>query len=349
MIIFGADVHPVFQAGLPIEALPSVGIEFLSVKVSQGTSSVYLDQGALGFLQRGVAAGMLCVGYHWLEPSNEDAQASVFAAALQRAGNLPGVSDVEDITPARVPTLNISGIRAFHNACTQRGARVPFMYLPHWYWQAIGSPDLTGLPQLWASSYPTNRTGTPQQLYPLVDDARWASYGGQSIGPLQFASSGILAGYQPVDVNAYQGSRAQLAKALGLHTRYKERPEMIKLPSTATPVDPKTSPLTWPQRNFDVPWNVVGGWEGDAAFSFGVQDWNSGRPDAVRGLLLLASWMMPGGKLIPVDPIFTVSGGGQALTAHTLTKEYPAPAGCVGVTLNYAAPNEAYVAIGRSG
>ena len=144
-------------------------------------------------------------------------------------------------------------------------------------------------------------------------------------------------------------NRAQQIAGNGQGPKHRERTNMIRLPATGVPTDPKSSPLTWLQRNFDIPWNVVGGWEGNAAFSFGVQDWNSGRADAVRGLLLLASWMMPGGKLIPVDPIFTVAGMGQALAAHTLTKEYPAPAGCVGVTLNYAAPGEAYVAIGRSG
>jgi hypothetical protein len=181
--------------------------------------------------------------------------------------------------------------------------------------------------------------------------ARWAwqaaAWSGGNVDPrihiFQHVAAVIVGGVE-CDVNEAR------QPDFGQHpVKKKETTEMIRLPATVTPTDPKTSPLTWPQRNFDIPWNVAGGWEGNAAFSFGVQDWNSGRADAVRGFLLLASWMMPDGKLIPVDSVFTVAGMGQALTAHTLTKEYPAPAGCVGVTLNYAAPGEAYVAIGRSG
>lgn len=134
-----------------------------------------------------------------------------------------------------------------------------------------------------------------------------------------------------------------------VNTKIQKEPEMIRLPETLLPSDPSSAPKSWPERNFDIPWNVAGGWEGGAAFSFGVQDWPGRSADQVRGYLLIASWIMPGGKLAPVDPVFTAAGGGTPISAHTLTKEYPAPAGCVGVTLNYAAPGEAYVAIGRSG
>jgi hypothetical protein len=124
--------------------------------------------------------------------------------------------------------------------------------------------------------------------------------------------------------------------------------DMIQLPATAVPSDPKKDPQMWSQRNFDVTWDPAGGWGGGAAWSFGVQDWG-GRTDFVRGYLSLASWMLPGGKLVPVDPVFTATGGGQSILAHTPTRTYPAPTGCVGVTLNYSAPNGAYVTVGRSG
>jgi hypothetical protein len=129
----------------------------------------------------------------------------------------------------------------------------------------------------------------------------------------------------------------------------KNKADMIQIPSTAMPTMPNSDPKTWPQRNFIVPWNVAGGWEGSAAFSFGVQDWPNRTVDQVRGYLYLASWVLGGGKLVPINAGLGPNGGGLLLNAQTLTMEYLAPQGAVGVTLNYAAPNGAFGALGRSG
>jgi N-acetylmuramoyl-L-alanine amidase len=129
----------------------------------------------------------------------------------------------------------------------------------------------------------------------------------------------------------------------------REHRSMERLPATAMPSDPNSDPKTWPQRNFDVAWNVTGGWEGGAAFSFGGQDWGGRKADSVRAYLRMASWIMNTGKLVPVTADLSTNGAGLILNAHQLTPEYAAPNGCVGVTLNYAAPGEAYVPVGRSG
>lgn len=127
--------------------------------------------------------------------------------------------------------------------------------------------------------------------------------------------------------------------------------DMITLPRTTPPADVNSPPRTWPQRNYTVGWNVVDGWLGKAAFSFGVQDWGGRTADTSRGFLLIASWIFLDGRRAPVDRSLTADGGGQVIMQHRPTMEYTAPAGCVGVTLNYAAPADegAYVAIGRSG
>jgi hypothetical protein len=347
MIIFGADIHPVYQAGIPIEQLPGAGIDFLSVKVSQGTSSVYLSQGSLSMIHRALAVGILVVGYHWLEPGNEQAQAATFAAALNQAGISAGVSDVEDITSTHAPTLNIAGIRSFHDSCAAHGAHVAFMYLPHWYWQAIGSPNLTGLPMLWASSYPSSRAGSLQDLYTAVDSSRWQAYGGLSVGPLQFASTAIVAGYQPVDVNAFQGNRAEFAGYIGYSPRKKGHSEMDQLPATPMPVDVNSDPAKWPQRVWDIGFDLAGGWEGEFAYEFGVQDWGGRTVDAVRGFLAMASWRTPTG-LVPVSPDLAAGGKGQVIYDHTPTVALVAPHGATALVVNYAAPGGAYVTEGRS-
>lgn len=348
MTVFGADIHPVFQAGINIEAMPSVGIDFLSVKVSQGTSSVYLGQGAQSMIHRALGAGLLVLGYHYLTPGNEDAQAGVFAAALTACGAIPGVSDVESLNGAGQPNLTVGGIRGFHDACRRRGADVRFMYLPRWYWSRIGSPDLSGLPMLWASGYPTGRVDVPQALYQAVTPTYWTAYGGLPVGPLQFAESAIVAGHQPVDANAFPGDRAQFASLLGPPRRNrKEHDEMDQLPATPAPANPNSPPSTWPQRVYDVGFDLAGGWEGDFAFEFGVQEWAGRNTDAVRGYLALASWRTPGG-LVPVRPELAVGGPGLTIYDHTPTAGFVAPPGSTALVVNYAAPGGAYVSEGRS-
>jgi GH25 family lysozyme M1 (1,4-beta-N-acetylmuramidase) len=206
MPIWGVDVHPVYQAGLDIGALRGAGVDFLSCKVSEGTT-VFDSQ---NWLRRGKQAGLISVGYHYLRPGSEDQQAQVFTGQLAQAG-VPGVIDAEAIDSQSRPTLTIAGIRAFHQRCLARGARIPLIYLPRWYWQAMGSPDLRGLPMLWASSYPSSTTGSPAQLYQNVTPSRWTAYGGLPVAVLQFSEHGRVAGYSPVDVNAYLGTYEQLA------------------------------------------------------------------------------------------------------------------------------------------
>jgi hypothetical protein len=166
----------------------------------------------------------------------------------------------------------------------------------------------------------------------------------------QFADDCPVDPFGPCDANSADGLAVhELSAALGLDILIKKgRASMISLPATDKPSDINSDPSKWPERNYNVGWNVAGGWEGDVAFSLGVQDWG-GRTDNSRGFLFLASWIFPGDKLTPVDQVYTAAGGGQTLNQHSLTSEYVAPKGCVGVTFNYAAPAGAFVALGRSG
>lgn len=213
MTIFGVDIHPGYQAGFPIEALPGAGMVFLSVKVSEGTNSSFMEAGALDWIRRGHRAGLLCMGYHYLRPGAEQQQAKVFCDALRRA-NVPGVLDAEAIDGAGRPTLSISGIRTFLDHCRRNGARVPLLYLPKWYWERMGRPSLSGLPMLWASSYPSKTVGNAATLYQAVGANRWAAYGNNPVAILQFAETGAVAGRSPIDLNAFHGTRDQLQSIL---------------------------------------------------------------------------------------------------------------------------------------
>ncbi|HEY2763427.1 MAG TPA: GH25 family lysozyme [Pseudonocardiaceae bacterium] len=248
MPLYGADCHPVFQRGLNIEQVARE-VDFLAVKVSEGIDSSYLAQGSADWIARATRAGLPVLGYHYLRPGNEDQQAWIFAEVLRTTGGIPGMLDAEALTTgamghpagtltdsggmgrtphlhgglmpaehlagATSPSLTTAGIRYFLQRCAAHGATVPLLYLPQWFWQAMGSPSLAGLPPLWASSYPGSSAGTPAQLYANVTPRRWNGYGGLGVAVLQFADTGIVAGYQPVDVDAYLGTSAQFAQLLG--------------------------------------------------------------------------------------------------------------------------------------
>lgn len=202
MTIFGVDIHPTYQAGISIEEIRAEGFDFMACKVSESTT-VYDSQ---DWLRRGKACGLLCLGYHYLRPGNEAGQAMVFANQLARAG-VPGMLDVES------GSGDVNNVRAFLSAAAGFGASVPLLYLPHWYWQQIGSPDLAGLPALWASSY-VSASGFASAMYGAVLTSMWNGYGGLNVTVLQFTDKANVAGRQ-IDADAYQGSRDQLATLLG--------------------------------------------------------------------------------------------------------------------------------------
>lgn len=209
-MIFGVDIHPRYQAGISIEQIHREGISFMACKVSEATA-VYDSQ---AWLRRGKAAGMLCLGYHYLRPGNEVQQAHVFAEQLLRA-DVPGMLDAEALSSdGSTATLTVSGIRRFLDACRARGVRVPLLYLPRWYWQRMGSPQLSGLPPLWASSYPTTRSDIVSELYRSVTNDRWFAYGGLQTAVLQFSDRARVAGQQ-IDANAFRGTFAEFASLIG--------------------------------------------------------------------------------------------------------------------------------------
>lgn len=210
--LWGIDVHPVFQAGLNIEALPAAGIGFLAAKVSQGRA-VYPSQ---DWLRRANTVGILACGYHYMQPGDEDGQAQVFAAQL-KAARVPGMLDAEAIDTAGRPLLTIPSIKLLIDRTRFYGGDIRLLYLPHWWWARLGSPDLSSLNlPLWSSSYPSTAIGGPAELYSKVTPDRWASYGGLPTAVLQFAETGSVAGTAPIDLDAYLGTRQQLASLLGI-------------------------------------------------------------------------------------------------------------------------------------
>lgn len=106
--------------------------------------------------------------------------------------------------------------RAVREGLENGGADVAGLYLPEWYWEQIGRPDLQGWPNLWASSYPSSRIDSLVGLYPGDGSSRWDPYGGVQPVLWQYASTVRVPGYteNTVDGNAFRGSPRALKRAL---------------------------------------------------------------------------------------------------------------------------------------
>jgi lysozyme len=206
VVLYGCDVHPDFQRGLNIEQVRAEGFDFIAVKVSEGAGTY----GGQDWLRRAKRCGLIPMGYHYLRPGNEDEQARVFAGQLLQA-DVPGMLDAEALA-GDTPTLTVAGIHRFIDAVRLQGARVPLLYLPRWFHQRMGSPDLSGLPQLWASGY-VSGGGYAADLYQAVTPKLWAPYGGLPVAVLQFTDQALLAG-QKIDADAFLGTRDELATLL---------------------------------------------------------------------------------------------------------------------------------------
>jgi GH25 family lysozyme M1 (1,4-beta-N-acetylmuramidase) len=329
-MIFGVDVHPQFQAGLNIEQVRAEGFDFLAAKVSQGTTTY----DSMDWLRRAKACGLLAMGYHFLEPGNETAQARVFAGQLRAAG-VPGMLDAEYPLPSG-DTLSMTGIRGFLTACQSLGVSVPLIYLPRWYWQRMGSPDLTGLPRVWASSYVAG-TGYAATLVEAVTPRFWAPYGGLPVSVLQFTDRGLVAG-QNIDVDVFPGTRDDLATLLTTpapnvitgtqrkdHTMAAYRLDPTPIPVGATPDTPIDGTWEAVEDTITAP-GPAGGWSGRVLqhLTFGY-----------RGGFIQEAWSAPSGKhfVTRYDP--TTKMGGLFVDGF-VTQHWELPAGDIALIVRYA-------------
>jgi lysozyme len=183
------------------------GIEFAFLKATEGSSFVD-DEFAVNLWQAS-SAGLLVAAYHY-QRSN--------ASAADQVGNI--LATVPSWCPVLIDVEANSGNTTLAREIVARlvaaGYRTPLLYLPRWYWQQLGSPDLRGLPPLWSSRYPDNLAGTLAAEYAQVPASYWIGYGGLTVEVLQFTSSGRLPSYaDDLDLNAYRGTRAELESLLG--------------------------------------------------------------------------------------------------------------------------------------
>lgn len=185
--------------------IKSEGFSWVEAKVSEG--NYYQDPYWPVTKAACAAQGLGVVGYHYVTTDPAASQAATFAG---NGGGLQAMLDFE------ANSGNIANFWSVVNAFNALGIEVVLSYIPHWYWQQIGSPDLSQVPGLVASSY-VNGTGYASSLYPGDASSYWAAYGGATPQILQFTDAASIAGLS-IDANAYIGTDTQLLTLLGQGT-----------------------------------------------------------------------------------------------------------------------------------
>lgn len=206
MVTFGLDISHHQDLALDLAQARREGIDFVFLKSTEGSS--FVDPEFAANLAEARTAGQLVAAYHYVK-SNATAAAQVANVARVVPKNVPVIPDVE------AGSGGVALVRDFVNQLRAAGYRVPLLYLPRWYWQQIGSPSLAGLPPLWSSRYPDNVVGTLGSEWAQAPASYWNGYGGLTVAVLQFTSSARVAGHQPLDANAFNGTRDELIKLLG--------------------------------------------------------------------------------------------------------------------------------------
>lgn len=208
MTILGPDISS-YQHGLALSVLGSAA--FVIAKTTEGT--YYTDGDYSGWRQQAAHLGKPFIWYHFLSGEDPHAQAAHTKANVGDLA-LPGMLDVEPTDTFR-PTL--AQAIAYADAAAAVGLHLRLVYLPHWYWQELGSPSLAPLAarglSLVSSAYPGG-TGSPAGLYPGDGAGGWQSYGGMTPLIYQYTDRATDGG-RPLDYNAFRGSPAQLLAALG--------------------------------------------------------------------------------------------------------------------------------------
>ncbi|GAB2957615.1 glycoside hydrolase family 25 protein [Amycolatopsis acidiphila] len=203
---FGLDISHYQSSSLSLAQTRAEGCEFVFLKAAEG--STYTDPTFGANLAEARAAGMLAAAYVY-QRDYVSAQAHVDRVAQVVPKDVPVIPDVE------TNSGDVALTRDLVDRLRAAGYRVPLLYLPRWYWQQLGSPSLAGLPPLWSSRYPDTAPGSLAEQWAKVPASYWDGYGGLDVAVLQFTSTATIAGYSPLDADAFRGTRVELAAVLG--------------------------------------------------------------------------------------------------------------------------------------
>jgi len=208
MTIFGPDISS-YQSGLSLSRLAEAS--FVIAKATEGT--YYTDADFETWRQQAASLNRPFIWYHFLSGEDAHEQAGHTENSIPDHGDLPGMLDAE---PEGSFHPSLAQIVRYIDAAHAASLNLRLLYLPRWYWEQIGSPDLSEIEargvSLVSSQYPGG-TGSPTHLYPGDGAAGWKPYGGMTPLLYQFTNQASDGG-QPLDYNAFRGTQAQLVAEL---------------------------------------------------------------------------------------------------------------------------------------
>jgi hypothetical protein len=224
-----------YQAGISFKGAPVA-----MVKATEGAGYVSPDYAAAK--ARAASAGAYLCAYHFLRAGNGAGQADHAHAV---AGSVPLMLDME-LEGGSLP--HVADAVAFITRYRQLGGKCFLLYLPHWYWQQIGSPSLVpliGLGMLLVSSEYTTYSDT---------GPGWSGYGGMTPAVWQYTSTATFNGVHPVDMNAFKGT---LPEFISLATTGKKAPVPPPPPPHPAMLPAPASVSVTPHRAVNASWAAV--------------------------------------------------------------------------------------------
>ena len=211
MTLFGTDISE-YQVDthtenpLPMHLLKVQDFSFVTARATIG-----LDRDPLyvRFNNRCRIHNIPFAAYTYVKASYQPKRQAVMAAQVV-GEHIPLMVDIEQGSWEHA--------QEFISECERIGMNVRSLYLPHWYWEEIGSPKLNvGVTKnlaLVQSDYGANRVGYASAVYPGDKSDAWTGFGGKTVEILQFGSRIRVDGYNGfVDGDAYRGSKASLEKS----------------------------------------------------------------------------------------------------------------------------------------
>ncbi|SLF47352.1 glycoside hydrolase family 25 protein [Mycobacteroides abscessus] len=202
MTIFGIDISN-NNGVVDIDRVKAEGFKFVFAKVSEGDD--FKDMFWPRTRDWCRQAGLVLAGYHYVREGDAGTQAETFVTQLGDR-TIPAMLDFEN------GSGGIENFWAVKGAIEARGIHVALSYIPRWYWEHIGSPELSGVPGLIQSSYAAG-TGYASVLYPGDSSSFWNAFGGKFPDILQFTNQAQVAG-KILDANAFRGTIDQLCSLL---------------------------------------------------------------------------------------------------------------------------------------